>query len=119
MAVRFLPLLKRREQFGFGPLFIADEKAKVSAWQESGCAYCRHTGIQGTVGIYEFLPVTSALKELAEAQATRSKLHQKAREYNYENMAYDGLKKVLRGAISLKELERRLPQQANRKAALS
>ncbi|HMA86848.1 MAG TPA: ATPase, T2SS/T4P/T4SS family [Desulfosalsimonadaceae bacterium] len=100
-------------------LFIADEKAKVSAWQESGCAYCRHTGIQGTVGIYEFLPVTSALKELAEAQATRSKLHQKAREYNYENMAYDGLKKVLRGAISLKELERRLPQQANRKAALS
>jgi len=100
-------------------LFIADENAKVPAWEESGCAYCRHTGIQGTVGIYEFLPVTSALKELAEAHAPRSKLHQKAREYNYENMAYDGLKKVLRGLISLEELERQLPQQANRETSHS
>ena len=100
-------------------LFIADENAKVPAWQESGCAYCRHTGVQGTLGVYEFMPVTSALKELKEAHAPTSKLHQKAREYNYESMAYDGLKKVLRGLISLKELERRLPQQAAPKAANS
>jgi type IV pilus assembly protein PilB len=100
-------------------LFIADENARVPAWQESGCAYCRHTGVQGAVGVYEFMPVTSALKELAEAHAPRSKLHQRAREYNYESLTYDGLKKVLRGLISLKELERRLPQPADPKAAHS
>ncbi|MDZ7833840.1 MAG: ATPase, T2SS/T4P/T4SS family [Desulfobacterales bacterium] len=100
-------------------MFIADKNAEVPAWKESGCVYCRHSGFQGSIGIYEFLSVTSALKELATAHAAKSEMHQKAREYNYENMAYDGLKKVLRGLISLKELERRLPRQADGGSARS
>lgn len=97
-------------------IFIADKNAKTPVYRESGCAYCRHTGFQGTIGIYEFLSVTSALKELAAAHAAKSEMHRKATEYNYEHMAYDGLKKVLQGLISLKELERRLPRKAEHEA---
>ncbi len=87
-------------------LFIAKEKTRVSAWREAGCAYCSHTGFIGSIGIYEYLPATSVLKDLAEKNTNRYNLHQKTKEYNYESLEYDGIKKVLRGLTPLKELER-------------
>ncbi|MBS3758039.1 MAG: Flp pilus assembly complex ATPase component TadA [Desulfobacterales bacterium] len=87
-------------------IFITHGKKQIPVWRETGCAYCGHTGFIGSIGIYEYLPVTSAVRSLAEADAPRSDMHQKAREYNYESMAYDGIKKVLRGLTPLKEIER-------------
>lgn len=87
-------------------LFITEGKPKVPAWQETGCAYCRHSGFSGTIALYEFMPATAALKELADSNADRLAMHQKAKEYDYENLMYDGLKKVLRGLVPLAEIER-------------
>jgi type IV pilus assembly protein PilB len=87
---------------------------RVSAWQGKGCPYCRGTGFSGRIGVFEFLPVTPVIRQLVEQGAGSRELHQAARTQTYENLDYDGLKKVLRGLVPLDELERisaRLPEQ--------
>lgn len=87
-------------------LFIADEKTRVPAWKASGCAYCQHTGFSGTINVYEHMPLTSELKELAAENTGRADFYRKAGEYDHDNLMHDGIKKVLRGLVPLVEIER-------------
>lgn len=94
-------------------LFVDAESEHVPAWREIGCPYCSQSGFFGTIDVYEFLELTPELLQLNHKAMTRLDLHQAARQHNYESLNYDGIKKVLRGLIPLKELERiqsRLPE---------
>jgi len=94
-------------------LFVQGEATPVTAWREVGCPFCGRSGFSGTIGVYEFMQMTPELRQLSETSATRYDLHQTARQHNYENLAYDGIKKVLRGLTPVKALERiqsRLPE---------
>jgi len=93
-------------------LFIDTQAREVPAWRAQGCPYCGHTGFFGKIGVYEFIAPTQDLRELIEKQAPASDLHSAAASSDYENLAYDGVKKLIRGLIPLEELERitgRLP----------
>ena len=93
-------------------LFIDAEARQIPAWRAQGCPYCGHTGFYGKIGVYEHLAPSPALRELIEQQAPASELHQAAAPPDYESLAYDGVKKLIRGLIPLEELERmteRLP----------
>ena len=87
-------------------LFIDSETREVPAWRAQGCPYCGHTGFFGKIGVYEFIAPTPGVRQLIEQQAPASELHQAAAETDYESLAYDGVKKLIRGLIPLEELER-------------
>ncbi len=93
-------------------LFVGVESEQVSAWRAIGCPYCAHSGFFGTIGVYEFLEIAPEFRQSAHTPMTRFDWHQAARRHNYESLNYDGIKKMLRGLISLEELARiqsRLP----------
>ena len=45
-------------------------REQVNAVEGAGCEECAHTGYRGRSGIYEFLPVTDAIKELILERAS-------------------------------------------------
>ncbi len=94
-------------------LFVGAESEKVSAWRAIGCPYCAHSGFFGTIGVYEFLGLTTGIRQLNHKAMPRLDWHEAVRQHTYESLNYDGIKKMLRGLIPLEELARiqsRLPE---------
>jgi type IV pilus assembly protein PilB len=68
-----------------------------------GCPQC-HQGYRGRTGIFEVMPVDSALRDLLLAQAPASALAQQARRDGVLSLRQAGLRKVMQGITSLQEV---------------
>lgn len=72
-----------------------------------GCEHCRNTGYHGRRGVYEFLSVTPAIKQLIRDKQTSDVILQEARKQQSVNMLFeDALRLALSGATALDELAR-------------
>jgi type IV pilus assembly protein PilB len=69
-----------------------------------GCEHCTRTGYRGRMGIYEWLPMTEALRELVTEEAPALRMQQKARQEGVRSLRDDGLRAVFAGETTLEEI---------------
>ncbi|MBA4254347.1 MAG: type II secretion system protein GspE [Polaromonas sp.] len=75
-------------------------------WHGKGCAECGHSGFRGRAGVYEFLPVTNAIKEVILARGSAEAIRRVALAEGVTTMTAHGIDMVLSGKTTLEELLR-------------
>ena len=86
----------------------------LEAWKETGqplyeaggCRECRHVGYRDRVGLFELLPTTEAVRQLAHDRASSWKVKQAAVGEGMRTLRDDGWVKVLSGKTSVEEVLR-------------
>jgi len=71
-----------------------------------GCTQCRHGGYRSRLGVYEMLPMSSAVSKLVEAGAGETMVRQQARSEGHHTLLEDAVDKVRTGITSVEELQR-------------
>ena len=71
-----------------------------------GCHHCGQSGYIGRTGIYELLPMTTAIKESIIKKLPAEGVRRRAADEGVRTMRADGIKKVLAGVTTLEELAR-------------
>jgi type IV pilus assembly protein PilB len=74
-----------------------------------GCARCAQTGYRGRVGVFQLLPMSERLEQLASEKASREEIERAAVEEGMHSMWEDGAGKVAAGITSVEELVRVCP----------
>ena len=72
---------------------------------DAGCAECSQ-GYRGRIGLHEVVEVVPSLQRLILADGNSLALAEQARALGYEGLRRTGLKKVMRGLTSLREIDR-------------
>ncbi|MCK5214240.1 MAG: Flp pilus assembly complex ATPase component TadA [Candidatus Omnitrophica bacterium] len=82
-------------------------------FEGEGCDYCNFTGFYGREGIYEFLKVDEAIKEMIMNKASVSKIKSKAIESGMQPLIRDGWNKVRQGLTTPSEVIRVTKEETN------
>jgi general secretion pathway protein E len=82
----------------------------IQAYKPVGCLQCRATGFKGRVGLYELLPITSAIRETLHPRLDMARLRQVAAQEGLKPLRLAGLMKVAEGVTTLDEVLRNTPQ---------
>ena len=88
----------------FKPL-IAD-KTRVTLYRPCGCKKCGNIGYHGRTGIHELLLGTPAMKKLIASKSTVSRIHDLAVKEGMLTLKQDGIEKILKGQIDLRQLRK-------------
>ncbi len=75
-------------------------------YRATGCDACGGIGYSGRIGIFEFLNVSEAIRDLVLKRVDAATLHQAAAAEGMVSMTEDGIRKALTGATSLEEVLR-------------
>jgi len=84
----------------------------VMLWKGKGCLKCRGTGYLGRTGIFEVLPLTDALKEIAKSETSLESIREKARKEGMVTLRENAIKKLLEGITTYQEVLRVTWEQA-------
>lgn len=84
----------------------AHEIKDVRVFEPVGCSSCGNTGYRGRQGLYEFMLMDDAIRQLIMARAPSSDIKAAAMKAGMRTMAQDGWKKVLSGITSPAEVLR-------------
>jgi len=76
-----------------------------------GCPAC-HKGFKGRTGIFEVMPVSTALQDLIVQEADSLRLERQARQDGMHSLREAGLRKVIAGETSLDEVLAATREQA-------
>ncbi len=71
-----------------------------------GCKSCNNLGYKGRTAIFEFLPMTPALREVIMRLPTLTEIRRVSRESGVKYLFEDGIEKVISGATTVEELLR-------------
>ncbi|MDX5433538.1 MAG: Flp pilus assembly complex ATPase component TadA, partial [Halomonas sp.] len=85
--------------------FTAQEVDSATVFEAVGCKQCTH-GYQGRVGIYEVVPISSAMSQLIMRNGNSMDFDRLAREEGHPDLRRSGLLKVMQGITSLTEVNR-------------
>jgi type IV pilus assembly protein PilB len=84
---------------------ISPERAsKGSFARGGGCNHCTHSGFRGRCGIFELMPMTAALREMAFRKEPHMVLRRQARLAGMRTLREDGLEKALKGVTTIEEV---------------
>ena len=84
---------------------LTQERAQNANFMRgSGCNHCHHTGFRGRVGIFELMPVTSAIRDLTFRREPHLVIRRQARLSGMKTLLEDGLDKVLKGVTTVQEV---------------
>jgi len=75
-------------------------------FEASGCRICDDTGYVGRTGIFEFMPVTSAVRDAIAEGSSSVIIAERARAAGFTTMVADGAARVAAGETSVSELRR-------------
>jgi len=75
-------------------------------YQAVGCPACDFRGYRGRLAITEILPIDAELDELIARRAHTAELRAAAQRKGFRSLAEDGVRRVLDGSTSLRELAR-------------
>ncbi len=98
----YVPGRKELEELG---LKLSD-LPQGKLYRGSGCSRCMNTGYAGRSGIYELLPVSSAIKKLILARADSDTIKEQARKEGMKTLLEDGLEKAVQGITTVEEVLR-------------
>jgi len=71
-----------------------------------GCRECRRVGYVGRVGLFELMPTSDTVRQLAHDRATTWKVEQQAVREGMRTLRKDGWLKVLDGRTTIDEVVR-------------
>jgi type IV pilus assembly protein PilB len=69
-----------------------------------GCDVCSNTGYKGRMGVYEWLRMSEAVRDLVVQRASTMVIKQKALEQGMRTLRDDGLRAIFDGATSIEEI---------------
>jgi type II secretory ATPase GspE/PulE/Tfp pilus assembly ATPase PilB-like protein len=81
-----------------------EEAAAVRLYRGRGCDLCNHTGFKGRVAIHELLLGSDDMKGLVQGRAKTSALFQQARQEGMRTLVQDGIRKVLQGDTTYRQV---------------
>jgi type II secretory ATPase GspE/PulE/Tfp pilus assembly ATPase PilB-like protein len=82
------------------------EARPQTLFEAQGCEACHGTGYHGREGIYEFLSLNDAIREMVLARATSAQITRKAVEQGMKTLLKHGWEKVLAGKTTPSEIMR-------------
>lgn len=85
---------------------VATENEKGEVEEPPPCEKCNDTGYFGRTGIYEYIEMTPAIKELVISGADANTIRTQARTDGMTVFSKDALRHVAKGITSLEELQR-------------
>jgi len=89
-------------QLGFDPAAFHGK----TCYAGQGCSSCHHTGYRGRLGIFEYLPINDALRDLIVSGASLMQLREKASALGMTSLREAGVRAMLAGETSLEEVAR-------------
>jgi type IV pilus assembly protein PilB len=78
----------------------------VEVFEPGGCTRCGGNGYRGRIGIYEIMPVSDAIRDLALHSASADQIMETARAEGMRTLREDGFEKVRQGVTSIEEMMR-------------
>jgi len=75
-------------------------------YRGQGCEFCRETGYQGRIGVYELMQLDDELRLLISEEASAPTIRRKALELGMHTLQQDGIRKVINGTTSIEECMR-------------
>ncbi len=86
-------------------------KSRVPAklYEPGGCLECRDTGYLGRMGVYEIMPLSSALKRLIVQHADLADIRRQAMKEGMKPLRLAGAQKVAAGITTIEEVMRLTP----------
>jgi type IV pilus assembly protein PilB len=86
-------------------LGFTDEAAGKEAFHEGkGCVDCNNTGYRGRIGVYEVMPITSAIRDLILDRASTSDIKKRAMADGMQTLRMDALYKLKKGITTAEEV---------------
>ncbi|MBP6104091.1 MAG: type IV-A pilus assembly ATPase PilB [Gammaproteobacteria bacterium] len=85
--------------------FSEEEISSLQLFEPVGCEKCKN-GYKGRIGIYEIMPISTAISTLVLAGGNPITIHQKALDEGMWSLRRAGLEKVKKGLTTLDELFR-------------
>lgn len=85
--------------------FMWDETSEISFYRGKGCEECRHSGFLGRVGVHEIFYLNEEVRSLIVRNASILEIEACARKSGFKPLRHDGLKKVLRGLTTIREID--------------
>ncbi len=82
----------------------------ATPYRPVGCLECRRTGFLGRIGLYELLPLGSALRRLVRADMDLAAFGRQARALGSRTLRQAGLEKVAQGLTTIEEVLSVVPQ---------
>ncbi|MEI8210332.1 MAG: type II secretion system ATPase GspE [Methylococcales bacterium] len=82
--------------------YIANDQNTVTIFNAQGCSHCGQRGYKGRAGIFEIIPINSAMRGLIHDCASDQALEEYARVFT-RSIQQSALEKVLNGDTSLDE----------------
>jgi len=79
---------------------------KVTLYKGEGCDYCKGTGYQGRVGLFEVMLLDDEMREMIISGASVVELRDNAQSKGMRSLFEDGIRKALKGSITLDEVSR-------------
>lgn len=83
-----------------------DPEAEQVIYEPCGCHMCNNTGYFGRIGVYEIMPVTSALKEIISRRGNSSQITEIALKEGMNTLKMSATRYVLEGITSISEMKR-------------
>jgi type IV pilus assembly protein PilB len=78
----------------------------IEAFGASGCPRCSGSGYRGRIGVYEIMPVTDAIRDLALRSASADRIMETARTEGMRTLREDALEKIKQGVTGVDEVLR-------------
>ena len=82
--------------------YVANAQDKVEIYEAQGCPQCGQRGFKGRFGIFEIIPIDSAMRSLIHDCEGDQALMRYARQFS-RSIQHSALEKVLNGETSLDE----------------
>ena len=79
---------------------------KETFYQGKGCNVCNQTGYKGRIAIFEFIQITSEMKDLILKNPSSKEIWKLAKKQGSKTLFEDGIEKVKNGITTLEELRR-------------
>ena len=80
--------------------------AGTTVYHGSGCERCGGTGYKGRQGLYEVMPITTAIRDMILDRSPTDELRNKAQEQGMLTLREDGLVKIQKGVTTVEEVLR-------------
>lgn len=87
-------------------LKMLGDDAAVPLVRGAGCVSCRGTGFRGRIGVFEYVPISDALRDAISRRAPHAQLRELVEDTPFRSMREDGWNKARHGLTTLEEVVR-------------
>jgi type IV pilus assembly protein PilB len=84
----------------------ARDAKMMQFYRGKGCNICGDTGYKGRLPIFEFLVMSTAIRQAIVEGVDESKIRAMARESGYDSLLASGARKVIEGVTTAEEVLR-------------